>query len=422
MHLTIFIFGNRYKDRLQTFILMTENDVIPLYTRARQKLRGISLRFHRYLYKFINWESRFIGIKGQRGVGKTIMMLQKLLETDPNMEKSLYVSLDDLWFSVNSLPDLVEYLYPRGITTFYLDEVHKYPEWSRVLKNLYDFYPDIHIIYSGSAMLVIDYSVADLSRRQTLYSLNGMSFREFLEYEGVFSMSALTMDELFTRHVAIANEISSDIKVLKYFNEYLRHGYYPFYKENPTEFMPHLAEVVRAVIESDIPSLHEISINTIAKLKTLMMVIAENAPLEPNITRLAERLECSRELCLKMLYLLDNAKLVNILFHHPNSYKQMKGPEKILGGDPNILYALTPTTNIGTIRETFFTNQLSGIGRLTLATHGDYKLDDKFLFEVGGRNKKFNQIADIPDSYLAVDDIEAGFGSRIPLYLFGCLY
>ncbi|MDE5975908.1 MAG: AAA family ATPase, partial [Muribaculaceae bacterium] len=128
---------------------MTENDVIPLYTRARQKLRGISLRFHRYLYKFINWESRFIGIKGQRGVGKTIMMLQKLLETDPNMEKSLYVSLDDLWFSVNSLPDLVEYLYPRGITTFYLDEVHKYPEWSRVLKNLYDFYPDIHIIYSG---------------------------------------------------------------------------------------------------------------------------------------------------------------------------------------------------------------------------------------------------------------------------------
>lgn len=401
---------------------MTETDIIPLYTRARQRLRSVNLKFHRYLYNRINWDSRIIGIKGPRGVGKTIMMLQRILTVDPGMEKSLYVTLDDLWFSLNSLPDLVDYLYARGITDYYFDEVHKYPEWTRVIKNFHDLYPDIKIVYSGSAMLAIDHSIADLSRRQSLYTLQGMSFREFLEYEEILKMPTVSVEDVINRHVALASEITSKIKVLKYFSEYLDHGYYPFYKENASEFLTQLAEVIRVVIESDITTFHDISLSTVAKLKTLMMVIAENAPLEPNITRLSERLECSRELCLKMIYLLDKAKLIRILFHHPNSYKQMKGPEKILGGDTNILHALTGDTNIGTIRETFFTNQLSAIGTLSLADHGDYKLDDRILFEIGGSNKKFDQIADIPDSYLAIDNIEVGFRSRIPLYLFGFLY
>lgn len=401
---------------------MTETDIIPLYTRARQRLNSVNLNFRRYLYSRINWESRIIGIKGPRGVGKTIMMLQRLLTVDPGMEKSLYVTLDDLWFSINSLPELVEYLYARGITDFYFDEVHKYPEWTRVLKNFYDLYPNIKVVYSGSAMLAIDHSIADLSRRQSLYTLQGMSFREYLEFEGLLQIPPVSIDDILIRHVSLAGEITSKIKVLKYFSDYLDHGYYPFFKENPSDFLSRLAEVIRVVIEADIMSFQDISLSTVAKLKTLMMVIAENAPLEPNISRLSERLECSRELCLKMLYLLDKANLIRILFHHPNSYKQMKGPEKILGGDTNILHALTSNTNIGTIRETFFTNQMSAIGSLTLATHGDYMLDDHILFEIGGQNKKFNQIADIPNSYLALDNIEVGFLSRIPLYLFGFLY
>lgn len=401
---------------------MTETDIIPLYTRARQILRSVNLNFRRYLYGRINWDSRIIGIKGPRGVGKTILMFQRILSVDPDMEKSLYVTLDDLWFSVNSLTELVDYLYVRGVTDFYFDEVHKYPAWARAIKNFYDLYPDIKIVYSGSAMLAIDHSVTDLSRRQSLYSMQGMSFREFLEYEGILAMPSFSIDEILRRHVALANEIVSQVKVLRYFPEYLEHGYYPFYKKNPSEFQSRLAETVRVVIESDITSFEDISLTTVSKLKTLMMVVAENAPLEPNITRLAERLECSRELCLKMLYLLDKANLIRILFHHPNSYKQMKGPEKILGGDTNILHSLTASTNLGTIRETFFTNQLSAIGSLSLAKQGDYRLDDRLLFEIGGQNKKFNQIADIPDSYLAIDNIETGFGSRIPLYLFGFLY
>lgn len=401
---------------------MTETDIIPLYSRARQRLRSVSLNFRRYLFHRINWDNRIVGIKGPRGVGKTMMMLQRILTVDPGMEKSLYVTLDDLWFSVNSLSDLVEYLYARGITDFYFDEVHKYPDWTRAIKNFYDFYPDIKIVYSGSAMLAIDHSIADLSRRQSLYTLNGMSFREFLEYENILKMPSVSIEDILNRHITLASEITSKIKVLKYFSEYLDHGYYPFYKENPSEFMPRLAEVIRVVIESDITSFQDISLSTVAKLKTLMMVVAENAPLQPNITRVAERLDSSRELCLKMLYLLDKANLIQLLFYHPNTYKQMKGPEKILGGDTNILHALTGTTNIGTIRETFFTNQLRGIGSVTLAKQGDYNFDDHFLFEIGGQNKKFDQIADIPNSYLAIDNIEVGFGSRIPLYLFGFLY
>ena len=152
------------------------------------------------------------------------------------------------------------------------------------------------------------------------------------------------------------------------------------------------------------------------------MVMAENAPLEPNISRLAERLECSRELCLKMLYLLERATLLQLMFHSVRTYKQMRGPEKVLGGDPNILYALTATANIGTLRETFFVNQLSALGEVLLAKQGDYIVDGKFTFEIGGSGKKFTQIADIPDSYLAVDNTLTGYGSRIPLYLFGFLY
>ncbi len=156
---------------------MNETDIIPLYTRARQRLRSVSLNFSRYLFNRINWDSRIVGIKGPRGVGKTILMLQRILTVDPNMEKSLYVTLDDLWFSVNSLADLVDYLYTHGITDFYLDEVHKYSDWTNDIKNFYDFYPAIKIVYSGSAMLAIDHSVGFPSRRQFLYTLNGMWFR-----------------------------------------------------------------------------------------------------------------------------------------------------------------------------------------------------------------------------------------------------
>ena len=401
---------------------LTYDDISILISRYYQKLNSTNLNFIRYLYKRINWQARIIGIKGARGVGKSTLLIQRIKMFHKNPEEAIYISLDDMWFSSHSLEDLVEFLYARGIKYFYIDEVHRYPMWNRVIKNLYDFYSDINIVYTGSALLAIDNAVADLSRRQSLYTLWGMSFREYLEYEDIISISPISLPELLSGHVALSMQLSNSIPILKHFEDYLDHGYYPFYKENPRDFSMRLAEVVKIVIENDIPETEEISFSTVTKLKTLMMVIAENAPLEPNISKLAERLECSRELCVKMLGLLDRSRLIQQMFKHPRTYKQMRGADKILGGDTNILHALTGTVNIGTSRETFFVNQLQAIGEVIIADHGDYIIDGKYTFEIGGSGKKFSQIADIPDSYLAVDNIVTGFGARIPLYLFGMLY
>lgn len=401
---------------------LTYDDISILISRYYQKLNSTNLTFIRYLYDRINWQARIIGIKGARGVGKSTLLIQRIKMFHKNPEEAIYISLDDMWFSSHSLEDLVEFLYARGIKYFYIDEVHRYPMWNRVIKNLYDFYSDINIVYTGSALLAIDNAVADLSRRQSLYTLWGMSFREYLEYESIISISPISLPELLSGHVALSMQLSNSISILKHFEDYLDHGYYPFYKENPQDFSMRLAEVVKIVIENDIPETEEISFSTVAKLKTLMMVIAENAPLEPNISKLAERLECSRDLCVKMLGLLDRSRLIQQMFKHPRTYKQMRGADKILGGDTNILHALTGTVNIGTSRETFFVNQLQAIGEVIIADHGDYIIDGKYTFEIGGSGKKFSQIADIPDSYLAVDNIITGFGARIPLYLFGMLY
>ena len=401
---------------------LTYDDISILISRYYQKLNSTNLNFIRYLYDRINWQARIIGIKGARGVGKSTLLIQRIKMFHKNPEEAIYISLDDMWFSSHSLEDLVEFLYARGIKYFYIDEMHRYPMWNRVIKNLYDFYSDINIVYTGSALLAIDNAVADLSRRQSLYTLWGMSFREYLEYENIISISPISLPELLSGHVALSMQLSNSIPILRHFEDYLNHGYYPFYKENPQDFSMRLAEVVKIVIENDIPETEEISFSTVAKLKTLMMVIAENAPLEPNISKLAERLECSRDLCVKMLGLLDRSRLIQQMFKHPHTYKQMRGADKILGGDTNILHALTGTVNIGTSRETFFVNQLQAIGEVIIADHGDYIIDGKYTFEIGGSGKKFSQIADIPDSYLAVDNIITGFGARIPLYLFGMLY
>lgn len=400
---------------------LTEQNYQPILSVYYQRIQSVDTKFKRYLYSRINWDARLIGIKGARGVGKTTLLLQRILASGAR-DRSLYASLDSMWFSTHTLENLVEYFYLRGILEFYLDEVHKYPNWSRTIKNLYDSYPNIKIVYTGSALLAIDHSIADLSRRQSLYDMAPMSFREFLQLEGILDLEPLSLPMIINKHVEISLNLASKIKPLKYFSEYLTFGCYPFYEDNRTEYLDHLAEVIRTVIEVDIAEFEDISLQTIYKLKVLLMIIAENAPLTPNVSKLSERLECSRELCLKMLYLLDKAKLIKLLFQHPSSYRQMKGPEKILPGDTNISHALTADINVGTIRETFFVNQLSVSGEVGLSKQRDFRIDNRYVFEIGGSNKKFSQIADIPDSYLAIDNIETGYGNRIPLYLFGMLY
>ena len=404
---------------------MDYTDIQPLLNTFHRKLAATDLRFKRYLHGQINWDARLLGIKGARGVGKTTMLLQHIKETaGNNLDEVFYASLDNMWFQTHSAEDLVEFLYTRGVTRIYLDEVHKYRNWTVLLKNLYDNYPGLNIVYIGSAMLAIDNSKSDLSRRQSLYTLHGLSFREYLEYEGIISLPSMTLEEMLNNHVSYAMDITSaGIKIVKYFEQYLNEGYYPYYKEAGRDYLMRIGEVVQLVIDSDITAVEEtITYSTRQKIKKLLMVVAENVPLEPNINKLAASLESTRDQTLKMLYWLDRAALLWLLTDKPKDYKHLTGPKKIYLNNTNLMNALGSRVSKGTQRETFFANQAGAVTDLLIPKQGDFLADGRYIFEVGGPQKTFDQIAGLPDSYLAIDDIEIGNGNRIPLWLFGCLY
>ena len=404
---------------------MDYTDIQPLLNTFHRKLAATDLRFKRYLHGQINWDARLLGIKGARGVGKTTMLLQRIKETAGNsLDEVFYASLDNMWFQTHSAEDLVEFLYTRGVTRIYLDEVHKYRDWTVLLKNLYDNYPDLNIVYTGSAMLAIDNYKSDLSRRQSLYTLHGLSFREYLEYEGIISLPSMTLEEMLKNHIRYAmNVTSAGIKVLKYFEQYLNEGYYPYYKEAGRDYLMRIGEVAQLVIDSDITAVEEtITYSTRQKIKKLLMVVAENVPLEPNINKLAASLESTRDQTLKMLYWLDRAALLWLLTDKPKDYKHLTGPKKIYLNNTNLMNALGSRVSKGTQRETFFANQAGAVTDLLIPKQGDFLADGRYIFEVGGPHKTFDQIAGLPDSYLAIDDMEVGNGNRIPLWLFGCLY
>lgn len=401
---------------------MEENIVEGIYRLYNRKINTVTTGFIRYLFYQINWNDRLIGIKGARGVGKTTLMLQHIKEHFPDRNKALYVSLDNLWFTTHSLGDLVEYHYTHGGTHLFLDEVHRYPQWQTVLKNLYDDYPDLNIVYTGSSMLEIDFSQGDLSRRQIVYHLTGLSFREFLEFENAVKVKPVSWEDLLSRHAEIAAGIIADIKILPLFEKYLKTGYYPFYKETFEGYDFRLQEVIRQVIESDLPAVEDIQYTTIRKVKKMLMILAERVPHTPKMSELYKELETNREQGLRMLYALERGGLLSLLTTETKSYRSLSRPDKIYLNNTNLMYALSPRVDVGTLRETFFLNQLDNCHEVLLPPTGDFFIDRQYLFEVGGRSKTFEQIKDIPDSYLAVDGTEIGHHNRIPLWMFGLLY
>lgn len=401
---------------------MELTDIRPIVEFYHSKLAQVALDFKRYLYPQINWDSRVIGIKGERGVGKTTMLLQRIKEKYSNPDDTFYISLDHYWFGTHQLQDLIEFLYKRGITEFYIDEVHKYKGWSTILKNLVDQYKDLRIVYTGSSLLEIDNAKVDMSRRQTSYTLKGMSFREYLAYEDILHVDAISLEDLLKNHITISIDITAKTKILVAFEAYFRSGVYPFYKEAGLDFLVRLKAVVDTVIESDLPAVEKITYDTIEKCKKLLMIIAENVPLQPNVSRLSTSLGTTRDSLLKLLYNLDKAEILELLTVELKSYKKLVNPEKIYLGNTNLMYALSPKIDVGTLRETFFIDQLSAIGTIQMPLKGDFLVNGKYLFEVGGESKEFDQIAGIPDSYLAIDGIETGYSARIPLWMFGLLY
>lgn len=394
-----------------------------LFEKFQKKLSFVSLGFKRSLLDQINWNARLIGIKGARGVGKTTLMLQYIKENLPLDQSTLYVSLDNIWFAENKLSDLVDLFVKRGGRFLFLDEVHKYPNWSQEIKNIYDDYPELKVVFTGSSLLEILNARADLSRRSVIYTLQGLSFREYLGLIDQGDFKSLSFQEVLTNHISLAQEISSRIKPLVYFDQYLRFGYFPFFQEEQDLYYHRLGEVINMTLEVELPMLRKVEISYVQKLKQLLQIISESAPFTPNVSKLAERIGVNRNTFATYLNFLQEANLTKNLYKDASGITVLQKPDKIYLENTNFQFALAPqTADRGSIRETFVANQLSYLHQIEYADQGDFKVNGKVVFEVGGKNKKQRQIENLNDSYILSDDIEIGFGNRIPIWLIGFLY
>ena len=401
---------------------MTEENIRMIYDMSAERIRETDTSFHRYLFDEIDWDARVVALDGPRGVGKTTMFLQHLRENQSESDSPLYVSIDNVWLNAQELYELVQHHVRHGGGSVYIDEIHYLSDWQNLIKSLYDNFKKLKIAYTGSSILRLASGKADLSRRQIEYTLAGMSFREFLEFEGCGSFEEHELDDILKNHVAIADKIATKTKIVPKFEQYLDHGYYPFYKEEPRHFHRKLLQVVNQVLDVDLPKVEDVTTETIRKTRRMLTILAESTPQTPNTSRLSRSLEMDRKQGLKILHALRRSGLVGMLAEDADALKHLCSPNKLFCDNTNLMRALTPTPDKGTLREVFFNNQLSVRNTTAFPTRGDSLVDGKHLFEIGGEKKTFAQIKDMPDSYLAVDGIEVGRGCRIPLWLFGFLY
>ena len=388
----------------------------------RKLLLRTDLKFQRSLGSAIQWNHRMIGIMGARGVGKTTLVLQYLKKQYEGREnKALYVSLDHLWFASHTVLELADDFSKSGGELLVLDEVHKYGNWSQELKNVYDFYPDLKVVFTGSSLLEILNSRADLSRRALVYQLAGLSFREFLQLETGKEFSQLTLEAILENHTQEALSILTEIKPLAYFPSYLRFGYYPFFREFGDLVDQQVRAVVNLILEVELPQLRKFDIAYVSKMKQLLGIIADSVPFIPNVSKLSEKIGINRTTLLTYFHYLAESKLTSNLFSDTKGISLLQKPEKLYLENTNLAYALGRNVNEGNLRETFFLNQLSQAHQVTLPKNGDFWVDQRWLFEVGGKNKSLS--GPIGSGYfVASDGIEVGHQNKIPLWLFGFLY
>lgn len=394
-----------------------------LFNNSVKKIETVNLNFKRFLIDKINWSRRLTGIKGARGTGKTTMLLQYIKENFGVSDEVLYVSLDNIYFSEYKLVDLADKFAKTGGKYLFLDEVHKYPNWSREIKNIYDDYPELKIVFTGSSILEIDKSEADLSRRAVIYQLPVLSLREYISIKHGIKTNVYSLPEILENHKEIASKINEKIKPVKEFNNYNLHGAYPFFMEAESEYSSHVERIINLILETDLPAAGSISYSSVINLKKLLSVISESVPFKPNISKLSIKIGVTRDTLIKYLSYLEKAHLISLLRSNTKGISKMAKPEKIFLNNSNLLYALQPeSANTGTIRETFFNSQLSVLHKVELPPKADFIVDNKYVFEIGGKNKTQKQIFDMPNSFIVSDNIEYGFKNKIPLWLFGFLY
>ena len=399
-----------------------------LFQMQKILLNRVSLAHKRYLYDKIDWNQRLIGILGQRGQGKTTMMLQHIKEHYSHDSSVLYISLDNPYFQTLSLLDFAQEFSQLGGKKLFIDEVHKYKAWSVHIKLIYDML-DIQVIFSGSSILKMNKQDGDLSRRSIVYHLENMSFREYLYITGTINLPTYTLETLLNNHEEIASDITTHIKPIKLFKEYMKYGAYPFILEDKAFYHQRIVQIIMLILETDLPYINAIEMAQINKLKKMLYMLAVSVPFVPNIVDLADATNISRPKIYEYLKYLEDAKIISSLRTKEKGYKIMSKPEKLYMNNPNISYALSANSDIGSLRESFFVNQIKNYyGKQFLddtiwaSKIGDFLVQERYIFEIGGKNKSFKQIKNIPNSYIVADDIEIGFGNKIPLWLFGFLY
>jgi predicted AAA+ superfamily ATPase len=393
-----------------------------LFIEYKEMLAALKPRFRRNFIDEIDWEEPLLFILGSRGVGKTTLILQYIKEKFGTSNTALYISMDDLALSNYTLLDLAKKHVQNGGTHLFVDEIHKYQNWSQELKNIRDKIKELKVVATGSSILNIQKGNADLSRRSVVYTLHGLSFREFLTIELKLQLPILSLTDILNNHEIIVPQLLEQFKPLPYFSAYLKHGYFPFYLEGTKNYHHKLGNVLNVVLEQDMALLEGVDLTKIPKIRKLIYLLSTQPPYQPNITKLAEALETDRITLLNYLNSLQRASVLKLARLKGKFYTQLTKPDKIYLQNTNLLYLSQSQVNIGTLRETFFANQIGLKHQLTLAPKGDFVVNDTYTFEVGGPTKSFQQIAGIKNSYLAVDEMPFGINNKIPLWLFGFMY
>ena len=378
-------------------------------------IRETSTSFHRYLYDRINWDARIVGLMGPRGVGKTTLVLQHIKEMLP-LNEALYVQAEDFYFASHRLTELADDFARIGGKYLFIDEIHKYKDWAREIKLIYDYHSELHVVFTGSSVLDIAKGASDLSRRALMYEMQGLSYREYLELFHGIRFPKCALQQIIQQEV----DLPAGFLPLQHFADYLQRGYYPF---ADADIRQYLQQVVNTTIETDIPQYADLSVATARKLKRLLAIISQSAPFKPNMSQIGGQLEVSRNNVANLCAFLEKAGLISQLRTSTQGIQGLGKVDKIYLDNPTLIYTLgSPNVEIGTVRETFFFNQTRQLLSVTASPISDFLVDGRLTFEVGGRKKKQSQLQGIENGYVVKDDIETGYGNIIPLWMFGMLY
>ncbi|HBF89017.1 MAG TPA: AAA family ATPase [Bacteroidales bacterium] len=394
-----------------------------LKIKSDQLLSNVSIKFERYLSAQIDWKWRLNGILGARGTGKTTLLLQQLKQNHGTANEAIYISLDDLYFVGNSLVEFVQQFRNKGGRFLYIDEVHKYKNWALELKNLYDTYSDLFIVFTGSSIIDILKQNVDLSRRAIVYYLQGFSFREYLSFTNKLTIKAFSINDIASNHSALASEIIEKINPLVYFDDYLKSGYYPFFIESKNLYFRRLEQTLNQILESDMNFIDGYDTKNTPKIKQLLYILSMNVPFKPNIVKLSEKTGIHRNTLVTYIHYLEKAQIINAVYPSGISTSILQKPEKIYLNNTNLSFMLAQTLpDKGNLRETFFLNQVKAEHKVKIPKSGDFEIDEKYIFEIGGKSKTSKQIQNEQNAFIVSDDILIGAYNKIPLWLFGFLY